>query len=190
VSFIARHTFSLISVTIFAFFTCLVLWAYNHDLEHALQQPTGPTYPTEQRDIIIAYHNRPNIPHIGYALANTLTKNPIKKLAFTLLIACTPQHKVITAYAHYTQFGSVQSLPKAARNYFGVSVEHLSIGETLLLLELAQNPHLSIATPITAIQKRDALLSDLYNHHTLTQTQYQTEHQKALALVADHKPIN
>lgn len=189
-SFIARHTFSLISATIFTSFICLVLWAYSSDLEHALQTPTDPTYPTEQSDIIIAYHNRPNVPHIGYALASTLTQNPIKKLAFTLLIALKPQHKILTAYAHYTQFGPVQGLSKAARNYFGVSVQHLSIGETLLLLELAHNPHLSITAPITALQQRDALLSDLYNHHKLTPIQYQTERQKALALVADHKPIN
>ena len=189
-SFIARHTFNLISVTIFVIFSCFVLWAYNHDLERALQQPTVPTYPTEQSTIIIAYHNRSNTPRITYALANTLTHNPAKKMAFTLLLAFKPQHKILTAYAHYAQFGSVKSLSKAAHNYFGVSVQHLSIGETLLLLELAQNPHLPITTPITALQQRDALLSDLYNHHTLTQKQYQTERQKALALVADHKPIN
>ena len=189
-TFIARHTFSLLSVTIFVLFTCLVLWAYNNDLEHVLQQPTTPAYPTEQNDIIIAYHNRPNIPQIGCALANTLTQNPIKKWAFTLLMAIKPQHKVLTAYAHHTHFGPVQGLSKAANNYFGVSVQHLSIGETLLLLELAYNPHFPITTPITALQQRDALLSDLYNHHKLTPTQYQTERQKALALVADHKPIS
>jgi hypothetical protein len=190
VSFFARHTFSLISATVFMLFASLVLWAYNHDLERDLQRPISPTYPTEQSKVIIAYHNRPNIPHINYLLTNTLTQNPIKKIAYTLLLASKPQHKILTAYAYYAQFGQVQGLAKAAHSYFGVSVQHLSIGETLLLLELAQNPHLPITTPTTALQLRDRLLSDLYNHHTLTQTQYQTECQKALALAADHKPIN
>jgi hypothetical protein len=190
VSFLARHTFSLLSTATFAVFACLVLWAYNNDLEHLTLPPPQPAYPIEHSHIITAYHNRPETPNISYALANILTHNPIKKVAFAILLSFKPQHTLLTAYAHHAQFGAVQSLSKAAPYYFGVSVNHLSIGETLLLLKLAHNPTLPITDPITTLQLRDALLTDLYTHKNLTPTQYQTERHKALALTADHRPIN
>lgn len=189
-SFFARHTFSLLATTTFAIFTCLVLWGHHNDLNRAMTLPSQPTYPTEQSHIIRAYHNRPEAPKLAYTLANTLTHNPIKKVAYNILLSFKSQDTLLTAYMHHTQFGAVQSLSKAAQHYFGVSVQHLSIGETLLLLKLAHTPHLPITDPIKALQHRDALLTTLHNNKTLTPSQYQTERQKALALAADHRPIN
>jgi len=71
-----------------------------------------------------------------------------------------------------------------------VSLQQLSIGETLLLLELAYHPALVITDPVTALAHRDALLNDLYRQKFFTSTQYQIERHKALALAADHRPIN
>ena len=189
-SIFARHTFPLLATTTFAIFMCLVLWGYNNDLNRVITPPPQPTYPHNQAHIITAYHNAPETPKMAYALATTLTQNPIQKVAYIVLLSFKPQHTLLTAYLHHTKFGQVKSLSKAAQYYFGVTVQNLSIGETLLLLTLAHTPNLPIQDPLIALQHRDALLSKLHATNTLTTSQYQTERQKALALAADHRPIN
>jgi hypothetical protein len=190
VSFIARNTFRFLATTTFTLFMCLMLWGYHNDLEHIIQPPPQPTYPTKQSSIITAYHSLPETPHISYTLAATLAQNPIKKIAFSILLSFKSPRTVLTAYAHHAQFGAVQSLPKAANYYFGVSTQSLSIGETLLLFSLAHNPTLPITDPIATHQYRNTLLNKLYNNKILTDHQYHIEQQKALALAADHRPIN
>lgn len=189
-SFIAQNTFRLLATTTFTFFICLILWGYNNDLEHALQSAKHPTYPTAQAHIITAYHNLPALPNINYALATVLTENPIQKIAFSILLSFKPSHTTLTAFAQHAQFGAVQSLSNAANYYFGVSTQNLSVGETLLLFNLAHNPNLPITNPIAIHQHRNTLLAHLYDQGILTQQQYHTEQQKALALAADHRPIN
>lgn len=189
-SFIAKNTFRLLATTTFTFFICLVLWGYHNDLEHALQPPKHPTYPTAQAHLITAYHNLPETPNINYELATILTKNPIQKIAFSILLSFKTSHTILTTYAQHAQFGAVQSLSSAANYYFGVTTQNLTIGETLLLFNLAHNPKLPITNPIALHQHRNTLLANLYNQHILTQQQYHTEQQKALALSADHRPIN
>lgn len=187
-SFIARHTFSLLSSVIFSAFISLVLWAYSKELD--LLPPSQSFLNSEQTAAIQAYHTRQGVPYIAFTLARSLTKNPIKQIAFAILFSFKPHHTLLTTYAQQTQFGVVKGLSKAAPTYFGVSLQQLSIGETLLLLELAYHPALVITDPVTALAHRDALLNDLYRQKFFTSTQYQIERHKALALAADHRPIN
>jgi len=187
VSFFARHTFSLIATTTCALFLCLVLWGYHNSLAVDL---ASPSHPTHHHPIITAYHTLPETPQMAYTLAHTLAQHPIQKIAYAILLSLKPQNTYITPYLHHTQFGAVKSLSKAAQYYFGVSAQELSLGETLLLLKLAHTPNLPITDPIVALQHRDSLLLALRNNNTITAAQYQKEHQKALALAADHRPIN
>lgn len=186
-SFFTRHTLACIGSLIFLVFIGLVLWGYNNDLERILPKQT--TYSPEQGAVISAYHNRPHTPNLHLQVAHTLTQNPIKKVAFAILLSLKSKDKSLAAYVQYTQFGAVTSLSKAAPYYFSVSMSHLTIGETLLLLEKANHPDFPITSPQIAFQKRDALLQDLHTRKMLSPSQYQTEHQKPLAQATDHRPI-
>lgn len=187
-SFFYRHTFASLASVVFVVFAALTLWGYNKDLNQILSQTTPETAP--HSEIIAAFHNLPEYPSLDLLLARTLTANPIEKVAFAILISFKPEAICTPAYMYNAQFGTAKGLSKAAQKYFGVTEQNLSIGETLLLLELALDPQFPISHPQLALHKRDALLEQLYTQNILTQTQYHTERQKALALAADHRPMN
>jgi hypothetical protein len=190
VSFFARHTFCLLSTSVFVLFLVLVLLACNTSLEKCLGSSAQVTYPENQQGAISAYFNLPGSPNPRYALAGALTSNPFKQFAFFLLLSLRPEPTILTAYGQTHQFGPATGLPAAAQHYFGLPVQHLSLGETLLLLDLAHNPASPISDPAAALVYRDSLLRKLYARQDITESQFAREQHKALALAADHRPSN
>jgi hypothetical protein len=191
VTFFARHIpgfASGLSIILCAF---LIFAGHRTAFHRALAIPSRPYNSAQISPLITAYHTHPNRPGLIHSLSATLApRQPIRRLMFALHLTFTPPEKRTTAYLYHTQFGSVRSLERAALYYFGIHHTKLAVGEILLLCDLAQGAALPIDNPLAAIKRRDTLLTDLHNRGHLSSTVYQTEHNRALSLSADHKPVN
>ena len=190
-SLFARHIPGLASGFSIILCAFLIFTGYRTSFQSALATPPLPHDSAQISALITGYHSRPGTPGLIHSLSATLAPGqPFRHIAFALHLAFTSPKKRTAAYLYHTQFGSVRGFERAAPYYFGIHHTKLTAGEILLLCDLAQGAALPIDDPITAIKRRDALLTDLRNRGLLTPAVYQTERNRALSLSADHKPVN
>ena len=188
-TFFARHIPGLASALALILCLLLIVLGHKRTFQHLLVVPTSETAhiaPTVQ-----AYFNRPDSQSIIRSLSKSLApRQPIRRLAYIILLAFTPPLARVATYLHHTSFGPAWGIKRAASYYFGIHRSRLTTGEILLLCDLAQGGDVPINNPIAALKRRAALLTDLLNQGLLTPSDYHTECNRALSLSADHRPVN
>lgn len=189
-SITTRYSFAPFAGLIFLVFACLVLLHHHRHLEHIISQTPASTYPTSKTHIIRAFHTQAHHPDLSFTLASTLAKGPLQSVAYYILLSTKPEDTLLNLYACHTQFGAAKGLAKAAEKYFGVTTASLNVGETVILLHMAHHPNDPIRNPLATLDLRDRLLNRLYQQNILSQNEFQLETKKALAIAADHRPIN
>ena len=204
-AFIKSFSPFLLPLILFVAFGLLICLSLSDDLERALApvQPHQPlsAFSPEHRQIILIFHKRPHTTRLTWVLArNIMQNNPhlstLRQLACAILLGLKSEDIRLSHYLNTIPFGSVNGLPvagfpQAARTYFGVSHTHLTVGETLLLCHLAQNPgvHSPLTHPDDALKIRNHLLESFHRAGILPPSVYREEIDRSLSLAPDHRPV-
>jgi len=185
VSFLKNHLLGIGSAVVLGLLALLIILSHTDDLNHRLKVPPLSTYGPEVPAIVTAYHSRTNALGLTEPLLDALVSkhSPIKRVAFTVLLAFTSPEKQLAAYLHHTRF------TQNAKRLFNVSHRTLNPGEILLLCDLALGHPVPQHDPDAALARRNHLLTELQKKGALTDRQYHTERNRALSLSADHRPI-
>ena len=183
-------------VSIFFAAIALVIWFffifldYRDDFHRALNVPPTSHYAAEIPNLITAYYTRSDASDIEWILSEALASDqPIRRLVFALFFAYTLQEKRVAAFLHYAQFGPVRGIERASLYHFDIHHSKLTAGEVLLLCDLAQGADVPMNDPIAALERRDALLSDLHARGFLSQNVYHSERDRALSLSVNPIPV-
>lgn len=189
-TFKARHIFRLIAVIVLGICVFVVFLDYRDDFDRALDVPPTSHYADDIPNLVTAYYTRSDASDIEWILSEALAPDqPIRRLVFVLFLVYTPQEKRVVAFLHYAQFGPVQGIERASLYHFDIHHSKLTAGEVLLLCDLAQGADVPMNDPIAALERRDALLSDLYARGFLSQDVYRSECDRALSLSVNPIPV-
>ena len=189
-TFKARYIFLLIAAIALVICVFAIFLAYRDAFHRALNVPPTSHYAADIPNLVTAYYTRSDASDIEWILSEALAPDQtIRWLVFALLLAYTPEEERIAAFLHYVQFGPVQGLERAAQYHFDIHHSKLTAGEVLLLCDLAQGADVPMNDPIAALERRDALLSDLYARGFLSQAVYLSECDRALSLSVNPIPV-
>lgn len=189
-TFKARHIFMLIAVIVLGICVFVVFLDYRDDFRHALDVPPTSHYADDIPNLVTAYYTRSDVSDIEWSVSEALAPDqPIRRLVFVLFLVYTPQEKRVVAFLHYAQFGPVQGIERASLYHFDIHHSKLTAGEVLLLCDLAQGADVPMNDPIATLERRDALLSDLYARGFLSQDVYRSECDRALSLSVNPIPV-
>ena len=189
-TFKARHIFLLIAVIVLGICVFVVFLDYRDDFDRALDVPPTSHYAADVPNLITAYYTRSDVSDIEWSVSEALAPDqPIRRLVFVLFLVYTPQEKRVVAFLHYAPFGPVQGIERASLYHFDIHHSKLTAGEVLLLCDLAQGADVPMNDPIAALERRDALLSDLYARGFLSQDVYRSECDRALSLSVNPIPV-
>ena len=190
VTFKARYIFILIATIVLGICVFVVFLDYRDDFYRALNVPPTSHYAADVPNLITAYYTLSDASDLLWTVSEALAPDqPIRRLVFALFLAYTPQEKRVAAFLHYAQFGPVRGLERAALYHFDIHHSKLTAGEVLLLCDLAQGADLPMNDPIAALERRDALLSDLFTRGFLSQAIYRSERDRALSLSVNPIPV-
>lgn len=168
----------------------VVFLDYRDAFHRALNVPPTSHYADDIPNLITAYHTRSDVSDIEWSVSEALASDqPIRRLVFALFLAYTSQEKRVATFLHYAQFGPVRGIERASLYHFDIPHSKLTAGEVLLLCDLAQGADLPMDDPIAALERRDALLSDLYARNFLSQAVYHSERDRALSLSVNPIPV-
>ena len=189
-TFKARHIFRLIAVIVLGICVFVVFLDYRDDFDRALDVPPTSHYADDIPNLVTAYYTRSDASDMEWSVSEALAPDqPIRRLVFVLFLVYTPQEKRVVAFLHYAQFGPVQGIERASLYHFDIHHSKLTAGEVLLLCDLAQGADVPMNDPIAALERRDALLSDLYARGFLSQDVYRSECDRALSLSVNPIPV-
>ena len=188
--FKARHIFVLIAAIVLGICVFTIFLDYRDDFHRALNVPPTSHYADDVPHLVTAYYTRSDVSDIEWILSESLAPDqPVRRLVFALLLAYALQEERVAAFLHYAQFGPIQGLERAAQYHFDIHHSKLTAGEVLLLCDLAQGADVPVNDPIAALERRDALLSDLYARGFLSQAVYRSERDRALSLSVNPIPV-
>ena len=188
--FKARYIFILIATIVLGICGFVVFLDYRDDFYRALDVPPTSHYAAGVPNLITAYYTLSDASDLLWTVSEVLAPDqPIRRLVFALFLAYTSQEKRVVAFLHYAQFGPVRGLERAALYHFDIHHSKLTAGEVLLLCDLAQGADLPVNDPIAALERRDALLSDLFTRGFLSQVVYRSERDRALSLSVNPIPV-
>ena len=188
--FKARHIFVLIAAIVLGICVFTIFLDYRDDFHRALNVPPTSHYADDVPHLVTAYYTRSDVSDIEWILSESLAPDqPVRRLVFALLLAYALQEERVAAFLHYAQFGPIQGLERAAQYHFDIHHSKLTAGEVLLLCDLAQGADVPMNDPIAALERRDALLSDLYARGFLSQDVYHSERDRALSLSVNPIPV-
>ena len=189
-TFKARHVSILLAAIVLGICVFVVFLDYRDAFRRALNVPPTSHYADDIPNLVTAYYTRSDVSDIEWILSEALAPDqPIRRLVFALFLAYTSQEKRIAAFLHYAAFGPVQGLERASLYHFDIHHSKLTAGEVLLLCDLAQGADVPMNDPIAALERRDALLSDLYARGFLSQAVYRSERDRALSLSVNPIPV-
>ncbi|MCY3871927.1 MAG: hypothetical protein OXG87_20450 [Gemmatimonadetes bacterium] len=189
-AFKARYVFILLAAIVLGICVFAIFLDYRDDFHRALNVPPTSHYADDVPNLVTAYYTRSDVSDIEWTLSEALAPDQtIRRLVFALLLAYTPQEERIAAFLHYAAFGPVQGLERAAQYHFDIHHSKLTAGEVLLLCDLAQGADVPMNDPIAALERRDALLSDLYARGFLSHDVYRSERDRALSLSVNPIPV-
>ena len=189
-TFKTRHIFILIAAIALVICVFVVFLDYRDAFHRALNVPPTSHYAADISNLVTAYYTRSDASDIEWILSEALAPDQtIRRLVFALFLAYTSQDKRIAAFLHYAAFGPVQGLERASLYHFDIHHSKLTAGEVLLLCDLAQGADVPMNDPIAALERRDALLSDLYARGFLSQAVYRSERDRALSLSVNPIPV-
>lgn len=186
----ARYIF--IPITAIALVICVfaIFLDYRDDFHRALNVPPTSHYADDIPNLVTAYYTRSDASDIEWILSEALAPDQtIRRLVFALFLAYTSQEKRVAAFLHYVRFGPVRGIERASLYHFDIHHSKLTAGEVLLLCDLAQGADVPMNDPIAALERRDALLSDLYARGFLSQDVYRSERDRALSLSVNPIPV-
>ncbi len=192
-TFFARHIPGLAIITSLIICLFLIVMWHQKAFHRALIVPPIASDVADISRLIAAYHTCAKTPWLTRLLSEAealAPRQPIRDLAFGILLAFTSQEKRVAAYLHHAAFGPVRGIKRAAPYHFGIPHSKLTVGEILLLCDIAQGAILPVNDPIAALHRRDALLSDLYTRGFLSPDVYLRERNRALSLSTNHQPVN
>ena len=188
--FKVRYVFVIITAVVLGICVFVVFLDYRDDFHRALNVPPTSHYAADIPDLITAYYTRSDASDIEWVLSDVLASDqPIRRLVFALFLAYTSQEKRVAAFLHYAAFGPVRGIERASLYHFDIPHSKLTAGEVLLLCDLAQGADVPMNDPIAALERRDALLSDLYARNFLSQDVYHSERDRALSLSVNPIPV-
>ena len=188
-AFKVRHVFMLIVAIALAVCICVVFLDYRDAFHRALDVPPTSHYATDIPNLVTAYYTRADV-DLKWTLSDVLASGqPIRRLVFALFLAFTSQEKRVAAFLHYAQFGPVRGIERASLYHFDIPHSKLTAGEVLLLCDLVQGADVPVNDPVAALERRDALLSDLYTRGFLSQAVYHSERDRALSLSVNPIPV-
>ena len=189
-TFKARYVFILLAAIALVICVFAIFLDYRDDFHRALNVPPTSHYADDVPNLVTAYHTRSDVSDIEWILSEALAPDQtIRCLVFALLLAYTPQEERIAAFLHYAAFGPVRGIERASLYHFDIHHSKLTAGEVLLLCDLAQGADVPMNDPIAALERRDALLSDLYARGFLSQAIYRSERDRALSLSVNPIPV-
>jgi len=189
-AFKARYVFILLAVIVLGICVFAIFLDYRDAFHRALNVPPSSHYADDVPNLVTAYYTRSDVSDIEWTLSEALAPDqPIRRLVFAIFLAYTPQEERVAAFLHYAAFGPVQGLERAAQYHFDIHHSKLTAGEVLLLCDLAQGADVPVNDPIAALERRDALLSDLYARGFLSQDVYRSERDRALSLSVNPIPV-
>lgn len=189
-TFKARYVFILLAAIALVICVFAIFLDYRDDFHRALNVPPTSHYADDVPNLVTAYHTRSDVSDIEWILSEALAPDQtIRCLVFALLLAYTPQDKRVVAFLHYAAFGPVRGIERASLYHFDIHHSKLTAGEVLLLCDLAQGADVPMNDPIAALERRDALLSDLYARGFLSQAIYRSERDRALSLSVNPIPV-
>ena len=189
-TFKARHIFIPIAAIALGICVFAIFLDYRDAFHRVLNVPPTSHYADDIPNLIAAYYTRSDASGIEWILSEALAPNqPIRRLVFVLFLAYTSQEKRVAAFLHYAAFGPVRGIERAAQYHFDIHHSKLTAGEVLLLCDLAQGADVPMNDPIAALERRDALLSDLYARGFLSQAVYRSECDRALSLSVNPIPV-
>ncbi|MYD62338.1 MAG: hypothetical protein F4W91_14970 [Gemmatimonadetes bacterium] len=189
-TFKARYIFLPIAAIALGICVFVVFLDYRDAFHRALNVPPTSHYADDIPNLVTAYYTWSDASDIEWILSEALApQQPIRRLVFALFLAYTPEEERIAAFLHYAAFGPVQGLERASLYHFDIHHSKLTAGEVLLLCDLAQGADVPMNDPIAALERRDALLSDLYARGFLSQAVYRSERDRALSLSVNPIPV-
>ena len=189
-TFKTRYIFLLIAAIALGICVFVIFQDYRDAFHRALNVPPISHYADDIPNLVTAYHTRSDVSDIEWTLSEILaSEQPIRRLVFALFLAYTPQEKRVAAFLHHAAFGPVRGIERAALYHFDIHHSKLTAGEVLLLCDLAQGADLPVNDPIAALERRDALLSDLFARGFLSQDVYSSECDRALSLSVNPIPV-
>lgn len=189
-TFKARYIFLPIAAIALGICVFVVFLDYRDAFHRALNVPPTSHYADDIPNLVTAYYTRSDASDIEWILSEALApQQPIRRLVFALFLAYTPEEERIAAFLHYAAFGPVRGIERASLYHFDIHHSKLTAGEVLLLCDLAQGADVPMNDPIAALERRDALLSDLYARGFLSQAVYRSERDRALSLSANPIPV-
>ena len=189
-TFKARCIFLPIAAIALGICVFVVFLDYRDAFHRALNVPPTSHYADDMPNLVTAYHSRSDASDMEWILSEALApQQPIRRLVFALFLAYTSQDKRVAAFLHYAAFGPVQGIERASLYHFDIHHSKLTAGEVLLLCDLAQGADVPMNDPIAALERRDALLSDLYARGFLSQAVYRSERDRALSLSVNPIPV-
>lgn len=189
-TFKTRHIFILIAAIALVICVFAIFLDYRDAFHRALNVPPTSHYADDIPSLVTAYYTRSDASGIEWTLSEALAPDqPIRRLVFALFLAYTSQEKRVVAFLHYAWFGPVRGIERASLYHFDIHHSKLTAGEVLLLCDLAQGADVPMNDPIAALERRDALLSDLYARGFLSQVVYRSECDRALSLSVNPIPV-
>ena len=189
-TFKARHIFIPIAAIVLGICVFVVFLDYREDFRRALDVPPTSHYADDIPNLVTAYYTRSDASDIEWSVSEALAPDqPIRRLVFALFLAYTPQEKRVAAFLHHAAFGPVRGIERASLYHFDIHHSKLTAGEVLLLCDLAHGADVPMNDPIAALERRDALLSDLYARGFLSQAVYRSERDRALSLSVNPIPV-
>ena len=189
-TFKARYIFVLITAIVLGICGFVIFQDYRDDFRRVLDVPPISHYAADIPHLVTAYYTRSDVSDIEWSVSEVLAPDqPIRRLVFALFLAYTSQEKRVAAFLHYAAFGPVRGIERASLYHFDIHHSKLTVGEVLLLCDLAQGADIPMNDPIEALKRRDALLSDLYARGFLSQAVYHSERDRALSLSVNPIPV-
>ncbi len=189
-TFKARHIFIPIATIALGICVFVVFLDYRDAFHRALNVPPTSHYAADVPNLITAYYTRSDVSDIEWTLSEALAPDqPIRRLVFALFLVYTSQEKRVAAFLHYAAFGPVRGIERASLYHFDIHHSKLTAGEVLLLCDLAHGADVPMNDPIAALERRDALLSDLFARGFLSQDVYRSERDRALSLSVNPIPV-
>ena len=189
-TFKARYIFIPIAAIVLGICVFAIFLDYREDFRRALDVPPTSHYADDIPNLITAYYTRSDVSDIEWSVSEALAPDQtIRCLVFALFLAYTPQEKRVAAFLHYAAFGPVRGIERASLYHFDIHHSKLTAGEVLLLCDLEQGADVPMNDPIAALERRDALLSDLFTRGFLSQAVYRSERDRALSLSVNPIPV-
>ena len=212
-----RLLFSLALGIVFSLFTGLILLGFSRDLDRLLEPTPQDFPPSASPDPLLraleAFHHpqfvrtlsfgKHSPPDIHASLADQLIRQgkkrsgALRKLAYSVLLEFRyPRQTVATFFFDRAFMGQandepIQGFAQAARIYFGIEAERLTLGESLLLCDLALRPQSPppLSNPRAALETRNRLLNVMRQSGLLTDLTYEAEVARPYSSPPDHRPV-